>query len=166
VATTNYVVDANVYISAFQNYYRFEFKTKFWDLMKVWGGPSGRVVSIDRVKAELLAKTDELSQWVKSLPDEAFVSTDRPDVFDYYGKLNKWAQAETQYTTSAKAEFANGVDAWIVAYALAGGHTVVTHEGFKPDAQRRILIPNACKAFAVPYVNTFEMLSEIQAKLG
>jgi hypothetical protein len=165
VPTTNYVVDANVYINAHLHYYRFGFRTRFWEILRQCG-QTGRIVSIDRVKDELLAKTDDLSAWVKTIPVEAFVSTDRPDVFDFYGKLNKWAQKEAQFYAAARAEFASRADAWIVAYALAGGHTVVTHEGYKPDAKARIPIPNACKAFAVRCINTFEMLHEIQAKLG
>ncbi len=165
MATTNYVVDANVYIDAYRRYYAFAFSTKFWEILK-HSATTGRIVSIDRVKQELLSQKDDLSSWATNEYHEAFVSTDRPDVIMYYARLNTWAQSQPQFSTAAKAEFARTADAWIVAYALAGGHTVVTHEVFRPNIQSSIKIPNACKAFGIPCINPFEMLRELKARLG
>ena len=49
---------------------------------------------------------------------------------------------------------------------MAGGHTVVTHELYEPHRKNRVKIPNACKAFNVPYVSPFDMLREMSKKLG
>jgi hypothetical protein len=53
-----------------------------------------------------------------------------------------------------------------VAYALAGGQTVVTLEVLKPDIRKGIKIPNICDAFGIRCINTFEMLHELKEKLG
>jgi hypothetical protein len=69
-----------------------------------------------------------------------------------------WVQAQNQFSPPAKADFANGADGWLVAYARAKGCVVVTQEVPAPDARRKVPIPNVCQAFDVPFVNTFEML--------
>jgi len=165
VAPTNYVVDANVYITAFNSYYHFGFGTKFWDILRRCG-PSGRIVTIDRVRDELLAKTDELSAWVRTLSEDTFVKSDRIDVVEEYRRLQNWANNQPQFIPAAKSAFASGNDAWIVAYALAGGQTVVTLEVLKPDIRKGIKIPNICDAFGIRCINTFEMLHELKEKLG
>lgn len=57
-------------------------------------------------------------------------------------------------------------DGWIVAYALAKGCTVVTHEAYAPDAKNRVKIPNVCMAFHVSYTKMLEMLRSFGALWG
>lgn len=77
-----------------------------------------------------------------------------------------WAVQQAQFSTQAKADFAraDNADAWVVAYAMAKGCVVVTHEQYDPNIKRKIPIPNVCKAFGVPYVDTFEMLRRLGVK--
>ena len=77
-----------------------------------------------------------------------------------------WSQGQAQFTTAAKAEFARVADGWLVAYALAKVCIVVTHEQFNLEAKARIMIPNACQAFGVKYVDTFQMMRELGVRLG
>ena len=77
-----------------------------------------------------------------------------------------WSQGQAQFTTAAKAEFARVADGWLVAYALAKVCIVVTHEQFNSEAKARIMIPNACRAFGVQYVDTFQMMRELGVRLG
>lgn len=63
-------------------------------------------------------------------------------------------------------QFANGADGWLVAYARAKGHVVVTHEQLSADVRRKVPIPNVCNAFGVRYVDTFEMLRELGVRLA
>lgn len=168
MATIIYVVDANVYINAYTHYYRFKFKTKFWDILKRSAANRGgrRVVCIDRVKGELVKKTDDLSAWISGLPDDAFEKVDRTDILFHYTKLQNWVTSQTQYFPAAKAAFGNSTDAWIVAYAMAVTGIVVTHEALNPDIKRAIKIPNACNALGIRYINTFTMLDELNEPLG
>lgn len=77
-----------------------------------------------------------------------------------------WSQNQSQFTEAAKAEFASVADGWLIAYALAKGCAIVTHEQFDPNIRRRIKIPNACRAFDVPYIDTFQMMRTLEVELG
>jgi hypothetical protein len=163
-AAVNYVVDTNIYIEAYRRYYPFGIVDSFWRLLEQHA-KTGRVVSIDRVKSELEIMADPLSDWARNRCSEAFVSTDRPDVIYHFTAMMKWVQAQ-DFTPAAKAEFATEADGWVVAYAKAGGHTVVTMEKYEPNCKKKVKMPNVCKEFGVQYVNTFEMLKALGAKLG
>lgn len=166
-STTNYVVDANVYITAYRNYYAFDLVGAFWKQL-VAHAKSGRIISIDRIKDELQDekyKGDQLAVWACNDCAHAFESTDRPDVIDHFTKIMQWVQG-FDFTEPAKAEFAASPDGWLIAYAKAAGHTLVTHESYEPDRKNKVKIPNVCKKFSVPYVNTFAMLRDLGIRLG
>ena len=119
------------------------------------------MVSIDRVRDELRRGADELWEWANERFASWFVSTDDSAVVGRYGQVVTWVQAQSQFTEAAKADFHGGADGWLVACALDGGHVVVTQEGSSADVKRRVPIPNVCRAFDVPCVDTFQMLREL-----
>jgi hypothetical protein len=86
---------------------------------------------------------------------------DGEDVVGAYRALMKWSFGQDQFLDAAQAEFASKADAWLVAYAKVTGHVVVTEEVFAPNIKKQIEIPNACRAFSVPCINTFEMLRDL-----
>ncbi len=156
-APDNYVLDTNVYVEAYKRYYAFDIVPAFWDHLAAHGR-SRRVVSIDRVKDEVEEKDDPLYAWVCAKCDEdVFVKTDRPDVIHYYAAIMNWVQRQN-YKAGAVPEFARGADGWLIAYAKAAGHVVVTEETYDPDRRNKIKIPNVCKQFGVRYINTFDLL--------
>ena len=75
-----------------------------------------------------------------------------------------WVHAQPQYSDAAKADFASGADGWLIAYALARGRVLVTHEVVAPEARRKVPIPNVCEQFHVRYVDTFGMLRELAVR--
>lgn len=151
------VLDANVFIEAARRYYAFDLAPAFWESL-VHHAASGRIKSIDRVEQELERGKDELAKWIKENFNHACVSTDETDVIQSFGEIMAWVQAQSQFSDAAKADFANGADGWLVAYAKVRGCVVVTHEVPAPDARRKVPIPNVCQAFDVAFVDTFEML--------
>jgi len=155
-----YVLDANVFIEAARRYYAFDLHTRFWDILNKHA-ENGAIESIDRVKKELDKETDELARWADGSFSHAFRSTDEEDVIESYGRVMTWVQTQSQYTDAAKAEFANEPDGWLVAYAMAKGRIVVTHEVRAPDAKKRVPIPNVCEPFHIRPVDTFVMLREL-----
>lgn len=64
---------------------------------------------------------------------------------------------------AAKAQFADAADSFLIAQALAGHHTVVTHERIS-DGRKRIKIPNAASAHGVPWCTAFHMLRAERAR--
>ena len=77
-----------------------------------------------------------------------------------YRRVMAWVHGQPQFTDAAKAEFADGADGWLVAFAIVEGQTVVTHEAYNPERRNKVPIPNVCQAFDVRYVDTFTMLRE------
>jgi len=162
-----FVLDANVLIEAHRRYYSFDIAPCFWRVLLELAD-RGHVISIDRVKDEIIEKgyEDALSKWAKSKFYPWFMSTDNEEVVLAYGEIINWAMEQDQFDDPAKTEFADDADSWLIAYAKANHCTVVTHEGYYKDIKVRIPIPNVCKAFGIPYVNTFDMLRKLNASLG
>jgi Domain of unknown function (DUF4411) len=159
-----YVLDANVFIEAHQTYFGFDICPGFW-LSLVRQHEAKRVYSIDKIKAELVALKDRLSEWVRvSAPRTFFKGTADKSVSDAFKDMVNWVQSESQFTLEAKAEFASVADGWVVAYAKANGLVVVTHEEFARDVKKRVPIPNVCVEFDVEYCNTFDMLRELRVQ--
>ena len=155
-----YVLDASVLIEAWNRYYAFDFAPVFWETLGHCA-QNGRVVSIDRVRDEIKQGKDELWDWAKHAFAPWFVSTDDDAIIQHYGDVARWVQAQDQFTAAAKAAFHGGADGWLVACALNGGHVVVTQECSSPDAKKRAKIPDVCRAFGVPFMDTFRMLREL-----
>ena len=135
--------------------------------MLLWLNAQGRIVSLDKVKAELDKGKDDLTDWAASvLPEACFADTSVDDVITAYADAIKRATANSQFTQEAKAEFADfdNADAWVVAGAKARGAVVVTHEVLDPHAKKRIKLPNACDALGVLHVDTFDMLRKVSAR--
>ncbi len=160
----NYLLDANVYIQAYRDYYGFDIAPGFWKCLKNHSD-SRQIRSIDRIKDELKKGKDDLWTWANETYGAAFLSTDTPEVTAAFTKVMNWAQKQPQFTAAAKAEFASCADGWLVACAMVAGFTVVTFETFDAAIKRRVKIPNACRHFGVPITNTFTMLRNIGARL-
>lgn len=162
-----YVLDANVFISAYRGYYAFDIVPSFWDTL-VRLADNSKICSIDKIQQEIINPNnddpDELQEWTSENFREYFERTDAYDVLENYGQIQQWAFDHTQFTQAAKDEFARNADAWLIAYAKAKGHTLVTHEVYNPESKRRILIPVVCEKFQVRYINTFEMLKDLQVQ--
>jgi hypothetical protein len=159
-----YVLDADVFIQAARQYYAFDLVPRFWDIL-ISLANSGRILSIDRVKEELVRGKDELAEWAKKKFDHAFASTDDPDVIRSYGEVMSWVQAQSRFTGGAKAQFANGADGWLVAFAKLNALIVVTHEQPAPGAVTTVKIPDVSHAFKVETVDTFEMLRSLKERI-
>ena len=153
-----YLLDTNVFIQAKNQYYSFQICPGFWESL-ILENAEEAVFSIDRVKAELLKGNDDLMQWVEdTAPGTFFKETDNKAVIECFTKIMEWVQSEPQYNDSSKAEFADGADPWLIAYAKVNGSVLVTHESLAADAKNKIPIPNVCVNFNVKYTHIFEML--------
>jgi hypothetical protein len=158
-----YILDANVFIEASRRYYAFDLAPPFWKSLINYAD-IGRVVSIDRIKQELERGHDELADWVRNDFHQAFASTNEEDVINSYREIMIWVNSQEQFADAAKADFANGADGWLVAYARIKGCIVVTHEVYSAEVKIKVPIPNVCRAFNVEPIDTFKMLRELGVK--
>ncbi len=155
-----YLLDADVFISAKNLHYGFDFCPAFWDWI-IANNASGRMFSIEKVGDEVLALGDELSAWADARGAGFFL---RPDasVFSALARVSAWASGQ-RYDASAVSTFLQVADYCLVAHSLAGQHTVVTHE--VPSAStRKIKIPDACLGPGIKCMTPFEMLRRERAR--
>lgn len=157
--TRTYLLDSSILIEAHRRYYGFDICSGFWDCLLHYG-TNERLLSIDKVKEELQGE-DKLTQWANGAPECFFVSTDNGEITAYYGVIIEWVRNQKQFRISAIDEFARVADGWLIAYARVNNFIIVTHEVYAANVRNRVPIPNVCKAFNVPIIDTFDMLREL-----
>ena len=155
-----YLLDANVFIQAKNLHYGLDFCPAFWDWL-IAHNTSGQVLSIEKVGDELEAGVDELATWAASRGTGFFV---KPDVamLPALGTVSAWATGQ-RYEPAAVNTFLQIADYYLVAYALAHGHTVITHEIASPST-KKIKIPDACIGLSIKCMTPFEMLRRERAR--
>lgn len=160
-----YVIDSNFFIEAHRANYPLDIAFSFWNKVKELAA-AGTIISIDKVKAELYDKNDDLEAWCKfNLPVNFFKST--IEVMNEYGQVSNWAiSMKYHYLPKALNEFldADEADAFIVAYSLSDkvNRVIVTQEISEPQRKSSIKIPDVCHHFDVRYLKTMEMMRELQ----
>jgi len=149
-----YLLDSNVFISAKNLHYGFDFCPGFWEWLEQ-AGAAGIAHSVEAVYAELVGGDDDLAKWAKDHRSLFLPLTveEIPSV----AAVNRWANDSPDYDQAAKSELAAVADSFLIAHAVAGGHTVVTHERIS-DSRRKIKIPNAAIANGVSVASPFQML--------
>lgn len=159
----SYLLDANVFIQAKNQYYGFDIVPAFWDWL-IGANAAGTVFSVEKVGIELLGYGDELSAWARdrARAGNFFLPPD-DDVLDGLKDVAKWARSQA-FTDAAINEFLQAADYYLVAHAYAHGHVAVTQEVFEPAITRKIKIPNACNGMGVQWMNTYTMLRTEGAK--
>jgi Domain of unknown function (DUF4411) len=159
-----YVLDSNFFIQAHRVSYPLDVAFSFWNKVKQLAG-EGKIISIDKVKAELYDKNDALEEWcIANLPVDFF--KDSSQIMTAYGQVSAWAYSRSgHYLPNAMNEFldADEADAFLVAYSLtdSANRILVTQEVSEPARQNKIKIPEACIALNVNYINTINMFRQL-----
>lgn len=149
-----YLLDANVFIEAKNRHYGFDFCPAFWQWL-IRQNQNGVVFSIEKVGDELKAGNDELATWASQREPTFFLQPDAAMIPEMTNVSN-WVNTQN-YHQSAITTFLQDPDFYLIAYALAHGHTVVTHEKHD-NGLKRVKIPTPCIALNVRCVTPFEML--------
>lgn len=158
-----YIVDANILIQAYRKYYPMDVFLGFWDKVRQLAHRD-EIISIDKVRNEILPSGDELSQWcIQQLPNDFFIQTD--SVIGHYANVIRKVSELNRYTPNAISEFARDTvaDAFLVATALSSktDYVLVSEETFDPRCIKRVKIPDVCSLFNVRCINTVEMFREL-----
>ena len=158
-----FLLDSDVFIAAKNAYYAFDICPGFWNgILRAF--QQGSVRSIDRIRNELLSgrKEEDLVRWVTSeVPTSFFHDSNADDVSTAFADVMLWVQRNSQYFDRAKAKFATEADGWLVAYSMVHQTVIVTNEQPRPDSRNRVLLPDVCVQFQVPYKDTFVMLRDL-----
>jgi len=155
-----YLLDANVFIQAKNLHYGFDFCPAFWDWILLESG-RGNVLSVEKVGDELQAGSDELTTWAAARGQRFFLAPD-PPMLASLPKVSAWVTSNG-YEAAAANIFFQVADYYLVAFALAHGHIVVTHE-LPAATPRKVKIPNACIGLGIKCVTPFEMLRKEKAR--
>lgn len=155
-----YLLDANVFIQAKNLHYGLDFCPAFWDWL-VASNAAQSVFSIEKVGDEVDAVADELSTWAEQRGPGFFLKPD-PAMLPALTSVSAWATGQ-RYEAAAVSTFLQVADYYLVAHAIAHGHTVVTHE-IASTSTKRIKIPDACIGLGVKCVTPFEMLRHERAR--
>jgi Domain of unknown function (DUF4411) len=118
---TSYLLDANVFIQAKNQYYGFDIVPAFWDWLIAANG-AGTVFSIEKVSDELVGYGNELAEWAKARNQVGgfFLPADQA-VLEGLKDVARWASGQA-FTESAVNEFLQAADYYLVAHALARAH--------------------------------------------
>ncbi len=156
-----YLIDTDILIAAKNLHYGMDFCPAFWDWL-IQANVAGKLLSIEAVYDDLVAGEDDLAAWAKARGEDFFITpveTDLPAL----GRVTQWINDHQTYTSAAKQTFLGCSDYFVVSQALAGGHTVITHE--KPEnSVNRVKIPSVCVALKVKYMTPWQMLRAERAR--
>lgn len=155
-----YLLDANVFIQAKNLHYGLDFCPAFWDWL-IEANAADAVFSIEKVGDEVEAGGDDLSTWAAARGPGFFLKPDAL-LLPALGSVSAWATGQ-RYEPAAVNTFLQVADYYLVAHALAYGHTVVTHEVAAPSI-KKIKIPNACIGVGVKCMSPYEMLRVERAR--
>lgn len=150
-----YLIDASSLIEAKERNFCFDICPGFWDWLDQHN-TDGNVFSIDRVYDELSRGNDSLVMWAKQRKASFFLPVD-PATITAMTQVTQWANGGN-FTPRAQEEFLRGADPFLIAYALAHGHTIVTDETYVLGEKKKIKIPAACQKFNVKCMSPLEML--------
>lgn len=161
-----FLLDTNFFIEAYRVSYPFDVVPTFWIKVKELAVQE-MIISIDKVKKELLQNKDELSEWIiENLPEDFFKDTS--SVIPNYTLLINWVHSKSnQYSQPAISEFldADEADAWLVAYAMTYENQIVTHETSNPNSRKRVMLPDAAIPFNVTCVKTIDLFRTLGVKI-
>jgi hypothetical protein len=162
-----YLLDTNFFIQAYRTNYPIDVAESFWKKVEQLA-QAGRIISIDKVNAEIIKNEDELTAWIGSrLPEAFFHKSESNECLLNYRTLSSWAISRADhYQQNAIDEFleAKRADAWLIAFAMAYGHVIVTQEISEPQKKSKIKIPDVCNVFGVGYVDTVGMFRRLGEK--
>jgi hypothetical protein len=150
-----FLLDANVLICCFRDYYPLERIPEYWEWLAYQGD-----IEVIKVPAaiwdEAQEQEDDLAKWLRDHRASLLLAGENtdlrlPDVLAAYG--DNLTEIELERL---------GADPFLIAAARELGATVVTKEGSKPRARRaNRRIPDICREFAVQCISDHEMIRQL-----
>lgn len=158
-----HLLDSNTLIEAKNRYYGMSICPGYWSWL-LHQHQALEIASIVPVRDELAKGNDELTKWVKENSTIFEEASDADTQVAFANIVTRIAEQAAVMKAGALDEFLSGADPWLIAKAMTTGAMVVTHEVYNPDIKRKYTIPNVCKLFGIPFMNTFELLNKLDAR--
>lgn len=156
-----YLLDANTYIQAKNQYYGMDICPAYWAWLDQQFD-QGLIGSVDMIARELKEGNDQLADWVRERPTH-FIENDDMDTQAVFAQIVDVVM-NGDYNPGNRDLFLAKGDPWIIAKASVMGATVVTHESRVAPETRKVKVPNICQQFEVPCMDTFQFLRELEAR--
>lgn len=152
-----YLLDANTFIQAKNDYYRFGFCPAYWHWL-LQANADGKVFSVEGIQSELTDLEDELADWAGNDASHLFIPPNDATLARF-AEISQWVVDQPNYQDAHREDFLAKADPLLIAHAAShAGFSVVTQETRVPANSTKVKIPNVCEAFNVSYLNTFELL--------
>jgi Domain of unknown function (DUF4411) len=154
-----HLIDANVLITAKNQYYEFQRVPEFWDWLAHMGAKGAIKMPLE-ILEEIIGGEDDLAKWLSDAAvREALCLDEEVDL----GLVQKVMHQYAPDLNDAEI-ITVGRDPFLIAYGLAdhAKRVIVTVEVSKPTcirANRRI--PDVCNDFGLPWCNSFKMIIDL-----
>lgn len=167
-----FLLDSNVFITPYRNYYPFDFAPKYWQqLMATF--QLNNVKVLDVVFQEVTKYEDELSDWIKNQGNLTPLSTKTSSILVNYGKVLNYVQSCGLYKNEALRNWSQAyvADPWLIAVAMDLNATIITEEtpvgsGLSTkNPSRNAKLPDVAKNFGVKCENLFYFMRQMNFKL-
>lgn len=158
-----YLLDANVFIRANEDYYPIERVPQFWDWLMVQA-IAGTVKTPLEILDEVHA-TGDFGKWMgQKEVREALALNEEVDPKIFNNVLNSAYASDLNDTELEEI----GRDPFLLAYALMGKErTVVTKETSRPSKLRdRRKVPDACGIMKVRWITDFAFYRELDFRIS
>ena len=131
-----------------------DFCPAFWGWL-VKSNRARKVFSIDKVRDELKAGKDQLSDWAEARGNDFFIPSEGDVLFKI--ESVKHCIDCNNYNEASVRRFMNGADCFLIAHAKVKDCTVVTREIYDKNT-KKVKIPNICEQMNVKYTPLSSML--------
>lgn len=162
-----FLIDANVLITPYINYYPFDIAPSFWEQLEQHIA-SGHIAILDLVRNEVMQGNDKLSTWMGKLQIATLYDHKQKDIIEVYSQILQYIQNSPNYKPSALAEWSkdNVADAWLIATAATFGCTLITLElpsgGLdSKNPSKNPKIPDVASKFGVKTGNLLDMMRNL-----
>lgn len=163
-----YILDTNILVYPNRISHPMDIYPSYWDKMTDLLRLEN-IISIDKVKEEIYAHNDSLTDWCKLNIPKSFWNSSVNSISEY-AEIQNWAQNKN-YNERALIEFADSknADPFLIAYALNKKRnenldiSIVTLEVSAPESKRSVKITDVCIEFKIRYINNNDFFREIKA---
>ncbi|MBN1165984.1 MAG: DUF4411 family protein [Methanospirillaceae archaeon] len=159
----NYLLDSNVFIQAKNGYYSFDIAPGFWRWLEILAEEQA-VLTVKAVREEIIDGNDALRDWMADFPKEFFAEPDIP-VQENLRKIVTFIMQEPRFAEHHRYSFLEKADPWLIATAMTGDFTIVTHEEKTGPGSTKVKIPNICEVFQVPFLSVFDLMKAKKVRL-